>query len=103
MAVRMGKPLPAVIANAPELQEGLRFWYNAFLDLSADRPVGMGEGPIPWTSIERYAERWDLDEDESDDLHHHIRSMDKTYLKYRAAKTSSQVESPPTSRRGKKG
>ncbi len=103
MAIRMGKPLPPAILNAPDLQDGNRFWYNAFLDLSTDRPCGFGEGPIPWSSIERYADRWELDEDDREELHQHMRAMDKAYLKFRASKTSSQVESPPTPRRGKKG
>jgi len=107
MAVRQGKPLPDVIANAPELHDGQRFWYNAFLDLSTDRPVGFGEGPIPWSSIECYADAFRLRDLDREDLHFHVRSLDKAYLKFKAdkasSKTTDQVQSPPMSRRGKKG
>jgi hypothetical protein len=56
-AVRRRQPLPDVIANAPEIHMGLEAYYEAFMDLSTSRGVGMALGPIPWTAVDRYAER----------------------------------------------
>lgn len=60
----------------PRLHTGLQFYLDAFRSLRSDRPIGMGVGPIPWSSIERYATRHNLDNDELDTLETHIRGME---------------------------
>lgn len=53
----------AFLDNRPELHEHLAFAWQAFLELSTDRPVGLGgAGPIPWAAIDRYARRYRLDD-----------------------------------------
>jgi hypothetical protein len=77
-------PLPEAIANKPDLRLGLRFYFNAFLDLTSDRAIGMAEGPIYWTSIRSYADRFNLDGFEFDRFVHLVRALDSEYLDYRS-------------------
>jgi hypothetical protein len=48
--------------------------------LSSDRSIGMGPSAIPWSSIERYATRYGLPNDEFERLARLIRSMDAAFL-----------------------
>jgi hypothetical protein len=88
-------PLPARIANAPELLLGLDLYYLAFFDLTSCRSLGYGiEGPITWLTVDEYADRIGLEGDQREDLHFHISRMDKTYLDFRAKKHKSDTKSP---------
>lgn len=40
----------------------------------------MGDGPIPWTAIEQYADSLDAGPTLRDFLHYHIRGMDRVVL-----------------------
>ena len=80
-------PLPDAIANRPTLNDGLFFYWQAFADLSSDRSLGMAEGPIPWSAMDRYGYRHDIWGDEFDRLVYIIRGLDSEYLKIRANKT----------------
>lgn len=91
--IRERRPLPQAIANAPVLTLGLEFYYTAFLDLTTDRAFGYGEGPIPWSSVERYCDRYGVQGEDREDMHHHMRAMDQAYLEHRGKQ--SKVESPP--------
>lgn len=61
---------------------GLEFYFNAFFTLSADRHIGMAEGRIPWTAVDRYAQRYDLTDDEFDVLWDVLTAMDAAYLEW---------------------
>jgi hypothetical protein len=54
-------------------------------------------GPIPWTAIDRYAERTGLDPDNDevlyDDLIFFIESLDEVYRKWEQAKVESANKS----------
>lgn len=77
-----GLPLPDRIANAPELFLGSEFYLQAFFDLDSERSHGMGLVHIPRSAIRDYAIEYELDENETDDLHCYIRAMDNVNLKY---------------------
>lgn len=77
-------PLPEKFANAPELLPGLDLYYSAFFDLSTCRPLGFAEGPIPWLAIDRYCEANDIEGEQREDLHFHVRALDRAYLQWRA-------------------
>lgn len=63
----------------------LHFHWRAFNRLSTDRPVAFGAGPIPWTAIDRYAERHHLaDPDEYERFETLIRAMDRAFLDWNA-------------------
>lgn len=80
-AVRMGKPLPDRIQNAPELNLGLSLYLSAFFDLDTERHHGFGLMQIPWSKIQQYAEVNFFDDEQTANLHHHIRAMDRENLK----------------------
>lgn len=84
--IRERRPLPTAIKNAPELQPGLGLYYTAYLDLQGDRQVGMSEGLIPWTAVDRYAERNQFDDETREDLQYHVRKLDEAYLAHKAEK-----------------
>lgn len=69
-------------AAPPELPEHLGFYYEAFFTLCKDRSYGFAPGPIPWSSIERYAEKNYLDEERTEALHHYIGTMDLAWAKW---------------------
>lgn len=74
---------PAFMADRPELEPHLAFYSEAFADLSTDRPLGAmgGAGPIPWSAIDRYAARHEIDDpDDFDRLRRMIRAQDRAYL-----------------------
>lgn len=56
------------------------FEWEAFGALSTDRPVGFARGAIPWSSIDRYAQRYGLDDDDFGRFQRLIRAMDAAYL-----------------------
>ena len=80
------RKVPDAILNAPELFLGLEFFFSAFMALNTCRAVGWSAGPIPYPSVEEYAWLHELDEEESEDLHYHIRRMDCAFLELNAKK-----------------
>lgn len=98
-AYRNNLPIPARIQNAPQLTEGLEFYFHAFLEMSTCRPIGMGEGPIPWTVVRAYADTYDIDtDDEFDTLLTVVRELDFVYLGFKSKKQQAAIDSG-----GKKG
>jgi hypothetical protein len=78
--------LPERIANAPQLELHLLFYWNAFLDLDTERDFGWGLPQIPWTAIYTYAEAYGMNDAEFDRLLMFIRAMDKVKIEFIAAK-----------------
>lgn len=74
--------LPDKIKNAPELRLGLELYYQAFWELDSCRQLGMGAGPIGWLDIEGYGKARGFDEEQLEDLHHFIPTMDAAYSKH---------------------
>lgn len=70
--------------DEPELADNLSWIWSAFWELGSDRPIGMGgAGPIPFSSLDRYAGRYDIDDgEEFDRFRGFIRRMDAAYLKW---------------------
>lgn len=86
-------PLPESIQNATELFLGLELYYQGFLDLSSCRSTGYStEGPIPWLAVREWALLHELDEEQTEDLHYHIASMDEVYLKFKAKKLKETLK-----------
>ncbi|HRD16485.1 MAG TPA: hypothetical protein PK181_06645 [Methanothrix soehngenii] len=69
------------------MRPGLELYYIAFQDLMASRPVGMGVGPIWWSTVQSYCEAKGLDESQTQAMHHHIKALDSAYLKHVNKKT----------------
>jgi hypothetical protein len=56
------------------------FEWEAFAELSTDRPVGLTHGAIPWSSIHNYALRYGIEGDDFVRFAHLIRAMDAVWL-----------------------
>jgi hypothetical protein len=80
-ALRLNAPLPDKIANMPDLNLGLDFYMEVYLDLCSDKDVGFGEGPIPWSSMDNYAKRYDIVGYEFERMVMILRSADGEILK----------------------
>lgn len=77
-----GKPAPA-LDRRPQLLQGLGFYFTAYQELKYDRPIGMSLGPIPWSSVVKWAELHDIhDLDDLDELHQYIRSMENASYEF---------------------
>lgn len=79
-AIRFNEPIPAGIANRPELMFGLELYYVAWFDLDSEREMGFGLGPIKRSAIVAYAEEYGFSEEQKEDLLYLVREMDNDYL-----------------------
>lgn len=85
-AQEMGDEIPEDFI-APDILEECAFAHGAFHELSSDRQSGFGIGPIPWSSINAYAQRYGIsDTDEFDVFAAMIRVMDNIFVAHHAAK-----------------
>ncbi len=87
--MRSGLPLPDRIQNAPSILPGLELYYKGFLDLNTSRAfTGFGIGPIGWLVIEQYCNVMELEQEQREDMHHHIAALDAVYMKHMQKKNS---------------
>jgi hypothetical protein len=80
---------PSALKRRPELRPYLTSIWNAFLALSGDRQVGAAGSVqrIPFTAIDRYAERYGIDNgDEFERFHALMSRLDAAYLQWAATK-----------------
>jgi len=84
--LREGLPFPDKIANAPELLPGLELYYLAFMELTDSRQIGMGLGAIPWKVVHDYCEAYGLSDEQTEEMHHHMKEMDAAYLEHHRRK-----------------
>lgn len=80
-AYRSGLPMPDRIANAPELRKGLELYYAAFFDLDSERSHAVGVTAIPRSKVKEYADDYDFDEEQREDLIYFIKAMDTDHCK----------------------
>lgn len=74
----------------------------AFLDLTSCRDVGTAAvGPITWLTIQRYAEVYEVEGEQREDLFYHLQTLDAAYLEWSNAKRKKDSESK-TPRKGRK-
>ena len=81
---RMADEGKGPLANEPEVYPDLAYVWDAFWRLNSSRSVGMGVGGIPFIAIDRYAERYPVDDFEA--FHRLLLAMDATYLEHSNAK-----------------
>lgn len=94
-----GDPLPEDIENAPELNDGLMFYLQAFNNLTTERHHGMGIMRIPWSRIEQYAHSEGLDSAERRDFHYIIRTVDDAFCEWLDKKAENERLQKPTAKR----
>lgn len=61
------------------LSSSLNIFMAAFNDLQSERDITK-YAAIPWSSIELWANAYDLTGDLKDDLHHYVRKLDDAYI-----------------------
>lgn len=83
LASKTGQKLPDKILNKPRLLVGLDFYWRAFWECSTDRDIGMAEGPIPWSSMDRWALRHEIEGDDFDRMVLILKAMDAAYIEHR--------------------
>ena len=74
-----GLPVPDHLVPPPVLP-GYDGWVSDFYELSTDRTVGMGIGPIPAASIDRHTASWSPCEAAL--FRRVIRALDAVYLRH---------------------
>ncbi|HEX2554252.1 MAG TPA: hypothetical protein VHL98_11150 [Microvirga sp.] len=87
-----GEP-PRALLEQPEIWPHLAWVWDAFNDLSSDRPFGAmgGAGRIPWSSIDRYAARHGIDDpDAFDRFKRLLGAMDRAYLDHEAERAKQR-------------
>lgn len=62
----------------------------------------MGTGPIPYSSIIRYAERFQLSSEETEEFAYLLREMDSEFLEYLAQQREKESSSGKKGSRGRK-
>lgn len=77
IAAKGDGPIPDHL-TPPEILPGADAWLADFWELSTDRQIGMGVGPIPAGSIARHTAGWPCDEAEM--FRRCVRAMDRAYL-----------------------
>jgi hypothetical protein len=85
-------PLPDAILNKPKMAPGLEFIWRAFWEMSTDRDFGMAEGPIPWSVMDRYALRHEIEDDEFDRFVLMIKSLDSVYIEHRTKQQNKKMK-----------
>lgn len=73
--------MPSALAARPTIETHLDFVWRAFNALSGDRQTIQGwVGQIPFTAIDRFANRYGIDDrDEFDVFHEQIKAMDRVW------------------------
>lgn len=89
-AMRAGQPIPDRIANAPELELGLQLYLQAFFDLDSERSHAMGITAIPWTRMKDYADAYEFDEEQREDMFFFVRKLDSEHMKRLAKKQANK-------------
>ncbi len=86
-------PVPDKMANAPELLAGLEFYYRAFLELTASRPIHFGgAGLLPWSEIKDYCAYHGFKGADLDDAIYLIKKMDSAFIKYQYEKSKESSD-----------
>lgn len=74
----------------PALEPAWQFFWAAFWELSTERQIGMGLGPIPASALREYARHSGVFGDLLDSFTVVIRAVDAEYLKLVAPKDQKQ-------------
>jgi hypothetical protein len=79
--IEEGKEPSQPFYEQPEILEAAEFYWQAFNELSSDRSMGMGLGPIPYSSIRAWADEHGVTgRDDFDFFHGVIRGVDTEFL-----------------------
>lgn len=69
------------------LNDNLKFYFYAYLELQSECQIGMAKGRVPWYSIVRYANHYGIyDPDNIETTIRHIRAMEYIQDKHESKK-----------------
>lgn len=84
--MRLRGKAPDKFNESPDLRYGLELYYNAWFELDTERSHGSGWTFIPWSSVVRYIEFYELNEDQAERMFAHIKAMDNAHIERLVAK-----------------
>ncbi len=76
--------------TSPELNDGLVFYVDIFFKLTTDRLHEMG--PIPTMAILNFANYYNFDQEEENDLLFFIRAMDNIFLEHVSSENKKKMK-----------
>ena len=85
--------IPQQLLDEPELHLGLGLYNRAFWELSSERQIGMGAGPIPYSAIVFYARNYGMSSGQEYDLIYLVRRMDCRYLELQEKRSALERKS----------
>lgn len=78
-----------------ELPDGAEYLYEAFWQLSTDRPQsGFAVHQIPFTAIDQYARRYGIENEEFELLLNSVRAIDEEFVAIMAERLRKDGEKP---------
>ena len=84
----LGRSVPEGFLNQPSIAPQNLFLWDAFWELSSERQMGMGLGPIPYRALRSYADDGGIVGDHFDLFRSVIRQLDGEYLARQSPKNS---------------
>lgn len=101
------EPPPDVLPDKeePDVDAVVLMYWNAFQELQSERPIGGmgGAGSIPWTAIDRYADRHGYVEGGYYDFHELMRFLDNKWLKMQSDKMEKEKKKSKSKPKPAKG
>lgn len=84
--------MPQAYLDRPKVAPENEFFWHAFWDLNTERQIGMSAGPIPFSAIGAYADRYGIRSvDEFDRFKSIIRAMDSVAREKSAGITAADI------------
>lgn len=95
--------MPKALQNTPQLFLGLALYLNAWHELDGERDRNTLE-PIRRSSVFEYADDYEFDDYQREDLWHYVRAMDREFLKWYKGKLpkTKPPEMPGKPRKGRR-
>jgi len=87
--VENGKDPPEAYFTEPAIEESNVFYWEAFYELSTERQIGMGIGPIPRSAVMAYAAEWGLVGDAVEHFANIIKLVDVEQMRISNSMSSS--------------
>lgn len=97
----MKQPIPDWLSSKrvirPSLNSSLSFYYKAFFELCSEREISEVCSSLKWSSIQRYAEYYELEFEQSETFIFLIQKMDNAYVRKSIKHGKSESESDDSS------
>lgn len=81
--LELGEEIPQDYYEVPEIREDAQFYYQAFLDLWNYREPKHARDHLPWETLNQYAARYGLSNEEFEFFVDVIRELELTMFKFK--------------------